>query len=225
MNPISYVELIDRVVNKGVIEGVDDLNLINGTSIDIRLGPEIHIETPPWLSCPACHTRHMHTFANEMYHAKSRLEQVYCSKCNTTAPLVDWMSCVDFAAKQPLAMKTIDISKQPYKLFPGEACLASSVEVFNLPMDITMEFRLKSSQARVFLEQLHACWADPGWHGSTLTMEFVNLARYHPLLLKAGDKCGQVMFYRHEPVPEDRSYKVRGSYNNDRGATQSKGVK
>lgn len=221
MNPISYVELIDQVVNKGVIEGVDDLNLINGTSIDIRLGPEIRIETQPLLACPACHTSHRQTYANTM----SRNDPVYCAKCNTTAPLIEWMSCIDFTAKQPLSMKTIDIADQPYKLFPGEACLASSVEVFNLPMDITAEFRLKSSQARVFLEHLHAGWADPGWHGSTLTLEFVNLAKYHPLLLRAGDKCGQVMFYRHEPVPEGRSYKVRGRYNNDKTATQSKGMK
>ena len=221
MNPISYVELIDRVVNKGVIEGVDDINLVNGTSIDLRLGPEIHIETQPLLVCPACGASHMQTYANTM----SRNDPIYCAKCNTTAALIEWMTCVDFAAKQPLSMKTVDISKEPYKLFPGEACLASSVEVFNLPMDITAEFRLKSSQARVFLEHLHAGLADPGWHGSVLTMEFVNMSRYHPLLLRAGDKCGQMTFSRHEPVPEERSYKVRGSYNNDRGATQSKGVK
>ena len=221
MSLISYSELIDCVVNKGVIIGVDDLSYVNGASIDIRLGSEIYIETQPLLSCPACHTRHMQTYAN----TASRNDPVYCARCNTTAPLVDWMSCVDFAAKQPLAMKTIDISKEPYKLFPGEACLAHSVEVFNLPMDITAEFRLKSSQARVFLEHLHAGLADPGWHGSVLTMEFVNMSRYHPLLLRAGDKCGQMTFSRHEPVPEERSYKVRGSYNNDLGATQSKGVK
>jgi len=44
-----------------------------------------------------------------------------------------------------------------YDLAPGEFVLAHSVEVFNLPNNISAEFRLKSSGARSGLNNLFAC--------------------------------------------------------------------
>lgn len=226
MNPIAYEELIEEVIGNGYVENVD-LSNVNGTSIDIVLGPKIQIEVPPELKCPNCGhpissvkpNQLLHTLANEAHALQ------YCLSCGLSAPLIEWLPAVDFSKKQPLSMKTVDISEKPYCLAPGEVCLAHSVEIFNLPMHITAEFRLKSSQARVFLEHLHAAWCDPGWHGSALTLEFVNLSRFHRSMLVAGKKCGQVMFYRHKPVPHDKSYAVRGQYNNIAAVAQSKGVK
>ena len=103
-----------------------------------------------------------------------------------------------------------------YILAPGEFVLAHSVEVFNLPLDVSCEFKLKSSLARMGINQLTACWCDPGWHGSNITLELTNVTRYHHITIRPGDKIGQIVFFRHTPVPEERSYKVRGRYNNDR---------
>jgi dCTP deaminase len=117
-----------------------------------------------------------------------------------------------------------DLSKDgPYLLPPGGFVLASTVEVFHLPLDLTGEFRMKSSGARSGLNHLMASHADPGWHGSVLTLELHNVLRHHHIRLTRGMRIGQVLFHRHaRPVPLDRSYAARGRYNNDR---QVSGVK
>lgn len=103
-----------------------------------------------------------------------------------------------------------------YDLTPGEFILAHTREVFNLPLDICAEFKLKSSGARTGLENALATWADNGWHGSTLTLELKNFLRWHPLRLTPGMKIGQMVFHRTVPVPMKRSYAQRGRYNNDK---------
>lgn len=110
-----------------------------------------------------------------------------------------------------------------YDLRPGEFVLAHSTEVFNLPADITAEFRLKSSGARSGLNNLFACHCDPGWHGSTLTLELHNCLRFTDIRLTPGMRIGQMLFHRHsEPVPEDRSYATRGRYNKDQTVQEVK---
>lgn len=115
--------------------------------------------------------------------------------------------------------------EQPFYLQPGEFILAQTVEIFSLPNYIAAEFRLKSSVARAGLDQALAVWADPGWHDSVLTIELRNNTRYHVLVLEAGMKIGQVIFFKGEPVPDEASYAIRGQYNSDKEVTGSKGVK
>lgn len=102
-----------------------------------------------------------------------------------------------------------------YDLQPGEFVLAHSVEVFNLPRNISAEFRLKSSGARSGLNNLFACHCDAGWHGSTLTLELHNVLRFTHLRLTAGMPIGQMLFHEHKWVQAERSYAARGRYNND----------
>ena len=104
----------------------------------------------------------------------------------------------------------------------GEFVLASTVEVFNLPADISAEFRLKSSGARSGLNNLFACHCDPGWHESALTLELKNELRYHSIILTAGMPIGQMLFHRVKPVPAHKDYSVRGRYNKD---VSAQGVK
>jgi len=132
---------------------------------------------------------------------------------------------VDLAAKQTPPMIAEDVSVAPFVLHPGAFVLAQTCEIFNLPDDIACEFRLKSSGARAGLDQALAVWCDPGWHGSVLTMELRNNLQHNALLLSVGMKCGQIVFWRGEHVPKDRSYRTRGQYNNDTTATQSKGIR
>lgn len=112
-----------------------------------------------------------------------------------------------------------------FHLNPGEFVLAETVEIFNLPLNIAAEFRLKSSVARAGLDQALAVWCDPGWNNSVLTIELRNNCRYHTLILEPGMKIGQVVFFKGEPVPHKDSYAVRGQYNNDTEVTGNKGVK
>jgi dCTP deaminase len=220
---LSFNQL-HALVEGGVLTNVDPRN-INGSSIDIVLGNEILVEIPPAAICPACGHEKRKVPLN-MYTSGDWAAPTVCGNpgCNTVHSFRAFTTPVDFSKKEPLNMKTIDITNG-YALAPGESVLAHSVEVFHLPYHITAEYRLKSSMARVFLEHLHAGWCDPGWHDSVLTLELSNMSRYHHITLRAGEKCGQVMFYSHEEVPEDQSYAVRGSYNGDTSAAQSRGVK
>ena len=114
--------------------------------------------------------------------------------------------------KEPLKYVEYDIREQPFYLAPGDFILAQSVEIFNLPNDISAEYKLKSSMARIGLDHLNAGWCDAGWHGSVLTLELKNVGRAY-IELNYGDRIGQMIFFKHEPVPDHRSYAVRGRYN------------
>jgi len=129
---------------------------------------------------------------------------------------------VDIAAKQSPHFTEITIPEEGFVIEPGECFLASTVETFNLPDTISGQFIERSTVARCFLEHMQAGWADAGWHGAQLTMEFKNMNRYHSLLIKPGMRIGQMVFFQHEAVGEN-SYAVKGSYNNTVGATQAFG--
>lgn len=124
----------------------------------------------------------------------------------------------------PMVKETLAWGERFY-LQPGEFILAQTVEEFYLPNDIAAEFRLKSSVARAGLDQALAVWIDPGFNNSVLTIELRNNTRYHVLVLEAGMKIGQVVFFKGEFVPDEASYAVRGQYNNDKIVTGNKGVK
>ena len=122
---------------------------------------------------------------------------------------------VTLADRDPLPMMDWDLSKEEgYLLAPGEFILAHTIEVFNLPNDISAEYKCKSSMARVGLNHLNAGWCDAGWHGSVLTLELKNENQTHAIRLQAGDKIGQMIFHKHEEVPTQGSYATKGHYNN-----------
>lgn len=122
---------------------------------------------------------------------------------------------VSLAQKDQLSMQKIDLKEQEtFLLRPGQFILAQTQEIFNLPNNLSAEYKLKSSMARIGLEHLNAGWADAGWTGSVLTLEFRNLTTFHEIELKYGDRVGQMVFFRHEPVEHDDSYAAKGRYNN-----------
>jgi dCTP deaminase len=129
---------------------------------------------------------------------------------------------VDIAQRSMWASVGITIANFYYDLRPGEFVLAATREIFNLPSDISAEFRLKSSGARSGLNNLFACHCDPGWHGSALTLELKNELRHHSIRLTHGMPIGQMLFHRVAPVPKERSYATIGRYNKD---TSAQGVK
>lgn len=216
---LSYNQLVS-LVNQGVVDA--DENNVNGTSIDLRLGPKLLIEIPPTPVCPECHA----SFESQRWLIKgvdgSELE---CPNCWAQEPSNMFTKPIDPTdPEQKLNFREEDCT-DGFILEPGDVCLASTVEVFNLPRDVSADYKLKSSMARVFLEHLTAGWCDPGWNGSNLTLELKNMTRYHRILLTAGMKIGQIVLMSHEPVPENRSYRARGQYNGDKGPTPSKGIR
>ena len=101
----------------------------------------------------------------------------------------------------------------PFMLQSGEFCLAETLELFNLPDDISSQFVLKSSRARSGLNHLLAGWCDPGWHGSRLTLELQNERLHHAIPLFPGLKIGQMVFHAMSNTPM-KSYRETGHYNN-----------
>ena len=132
---------------------------------------------------------------------------------------------IDLLSKQNINTSHYIIPSSGYILQPNELILASSFETFNLPHNISAEYKLKSSMARNGLEHLNAGWCDAGWTNSKLTLELKNMTRYHKLVLKAGMRIGQVIFFKHEEVPLDKSYTKCGQYNNQTEVTESKGIR
>lgn len=126
---------------------------------------------------------------------------------------------VDINAKQSPSFVEVTIPEEGLIIEPGQAFLAHTIEFFNLPNTISAQFILRSSMGRCFLNHMMAGFADAGWGGSQLTMEFVNQTRYHRLLIKPGMRVGQMLFFEHEDCGEENSYSVRGNYNNQIGVT------
>lgn len=109
----------------------------------------------------------------------------------------------------------------PYMLYPDSRVLVSSLEIFNFPDDITGDFKLKSSRGREFYQHIKSGWLEPGWNGSTLTMQIMAMD-ISPLPLYPGLRMGQVIFNRLLERPE-KSYKKTGRYNQDNKVQNSKG--
>lgn len=127
---------------------------------------------------------------------------------------------IDIASKQSPLFEEIEIPEEGYVIEPGQCFLAHTIETFNLPNTISGQFILRSTVGRCFLEHMQAGWADAGWHGAQLTLEFCNMLKHHSLLIKPGMRIGQMVFFEHADVGED-SYAVKGNYNNQQGATQA----
>ena len=125
---------------------------------------------------------------------------------------------IDIAAKQSPAFHEVEIPEEGIIIEPGQTFLAATMETFNLPNTISARFDLRSSVGRCFLEHMQAGFADAGWHGAQLTMEFKNMNQYHRLLIKPGMRVGQMIFFEHEDAGDD-SYAIKGNYNGQQGPT------
>jgi dCTP deaminase len=122
--------------------------------------------------------------------------------------------------RQPFSSIEVECSLgETFCLAPGNFVLAHTQQIFNLPDYISAEYKLKSSMARIGLEHLNAGWCDPGWHGSSLTLELKNMLQNHTIVLQPGDRIGQVVFFKHDRVRRDKSYATVGRYNGDRYAS------
>lgn len=124
--------------------------------------------------------------------------------------------------REPMKMETITMDKlyNPYyDLKPKEFILSHTVEMFDMPDNLSATFHLKSTSARSAIGHLLAVHIDPGFNNSVLTLEIENVSRYHTVRLHWFDMIGQIIFWQHNKVPPEASYRGKGHYNGDRSVS------
>lgn len=109
------------------------------------------------------------------------------------------------------------ITADTYLILPGQFVLATTMEYFELPDNLTAFVEGRSSLGRMGLFIQNAGWVDPGFKGE-ITLELYNANRC-AIELKAGRRVGQLVFAEMD-VPAVNPY--RGKYQGQRGATGSR---
>lgn len=116
---------------------------------------------------------------------------------------------------QEITYKTIQ--SDTYVLLPGQFILATTMEYFVLPDDLTAFVEGRSSLGRMGLFIQNAGWVDPGFEGE-ITLELFNANRC-AIKLQTGRRVGQLVFAQMD-TPALRPY--RGKYQGQKGATGSR---
>lgn len=109
------------------------------------------------------------------------------------------------------------IETDTYLLLPGQFVLATTMEYFELPDDLTAFVEGRSSLGRLGLFIQNAGWVDPGFKGE-ITLELFNANRC-AIELKAGRRVGQLVFAK---MDEKALHPYNGKYQGQRGATGSR---
>ena len=172
---------IQARVLRGMVDNYDAA-LMNGTSLDVRLGNVFKLEVQ----------------------GKDVKEDEY--------------AMLNLGQRDAITTERVELEfgeeAEPLLLYPGQFVLAATMERFSLPLDVSAEFRLKSSVGRMALSHALAVWCDPGWQGH-LTLELHNIGQHHVVALRPGDRIGQMIFHEHESVGSAYDYGKRGQYNGD----------
>ena len=109
------------------------------------------------------------------------------------------------------------ICTDTYVILPGQFVLATTMEYFELPDNLTAFVEGRSSLGRMGLFIQNAGWVDPGFKGE-ITLELFNANRF-AIELKAGRRVGQLVFAEMD----DRALNpYNGKYQGQSGATGSK---
>ena len=104
-----------------------------------------------------------------------------------------------------------------YILLPNQFVLATTMEYFDLPDDLTAFVEGRSSLGRMGLFIQNAGWVDPGFKGE-ITLELYNANRC-AIELKAGRRVGQLVFAKMDQTALNP---YNGKYQGQRGATGSR---
>lgn len=109
------------------------------------------------------------------------------------------------------------IETDTYILLPGQFVLATTMEYFSLPDNLTAFVEGRSSLGRMGLFIQNAGWVDPGFKGE-ITLELFNANRC-AIELKAGRRVGQLVFAE---MDDNALHPYNGKYQGQRGATGSR---
>ncbi len=109
-----------------------------------------------------------------------------------------------------------NIASERFLLLPGQFVLATTMEYFRLPDNMTAFVEGRSSIGRLGLFIQNAGWVDPGFEGE-ITLELFN-ASSCAIELQAGRRVGQLVFAQ---LDRDAEKPYRGKYQGQRSATGS----
>ncbi len=109
------------------------------------------------------------------------------------------------------------IQTDTYVLLPGQFILATTMEYFRLPNNLTAFVEGRSSLGRLGLFIQNAGWVDPGFRGE-ITLELFNANRC-AIELRSGRRVGQLVFAMMDDIALNP---YNGKYQGQRGATGSK---
>ena len=109
------------------------------------------------------------------------------------------------------------ITAEKYLILPGQFVLATTMEFFELPDDLTAFVEGRSSLGRMGLFIQNAGWVDPGFKGE-ITLELFNANRC-AIELTAGRRVGQLVFAKMDRTAQDP---YSGKYQGQTGATGSR---
>ena len=109
------------------------------------------------------------------------------------------------------------ITTDTYLIMPGHFVLASTMEYFELPDNLTAFVEGRSSLGRIGLFIQNAGWVDPGFKGE-ITLELYNANRC-AIELKAGRRVGQLVFAE---MDDAAIHPYNGKYQGQTGATGSR---
>ncbi len=109
------------------------------------------------------------------------------------------------------------IKTDTYVLLPGQFVLATTMEYFELPDDLTAFVEGRSSLGRMGLFIQNAGWVDPGFKGE-ITLELYNANRC-AIELKSGRRVGQLVFAK---MDDKALNPYNGKYQGQTGATGSR---
>lgn len=136
-----------------------------------------------------------------------RIGNTYCIVEDSSSGIIDLDD--EIAYKQ--------ITAEKYILLPGQFVLATTMEYFELPDNLTAFVEGRSSLGRMGLFIQNAGWVDPGFKGE-ITLELFNANRC-AIELSAGRRVGQLVFAQ---LDGNALNPYRGKYQGQRGATGSK---
>ena len=136
-------------------------------------------------------------------------------RLGNTFSIVEDMSRGVLSMDNEIVYKTI--TADTYVLLPGQFVLASTMEYFELPDNLTAFVEGRSSLGRIGLFIQNAGWVDPGFRGE-ITLELFNANRC-AIELKAGRRVGQLVFAQ---LDDTALNPYSGKYQGQRGATGSR---
>ena len=109
------------------------------------------------------------------------------------------------------------ITTDTYLIMPGQFVLATTMEYFELPDDLTAFVEGRSSLGRMGLFIQNAGWVDPGFKGE-ITLELFNANRC-AIELQSGRRVGQLVFAKMDDKAQNP---YNGKYQGQKGATGSR---
>lgn len=113
-------------------------------------------------------------------------------------------------------IKYKSITADTYLILPGQFVLATTMEYFELPNNLTAFVEGRSSLGRMGLFIQNAGWVDPGFRGE-ITLELFNANRC-AIELRSGRRVGQLVFAKMDDFALNP---YSGKYQGQTGATGS----